>query len=679
MSKEAVKQKKTHEIIYAILKLKYKPTILGGLALLTIFFGTYGFLENGEHPITSILNSVKMFGLDYPSLWSEINWQIILAVFFAICTLTFVAVVLLIKNSYDKYKVYNIFGKKHNVVFGLGSVSLSFLNTYSQKQDRPGVVIIESDSNNKNIEEFRKKGMGVLTADAFNDETLDILNLSTMKNAIIALGSDRVNIELSKKIINLYEKNQIKEPIKLIVHIQNRDLDILFHQQFMIPDQEKVLKIDIKTFSFFQEVAKDLFEDYRVDGETQRFIETDEEFCSILIGDGVLVKSIIYQMAQISHLPNENVHTVFIVDKDADNLIVKIKKHLYYNENNFPTFKLEAINIDSNNLEFFNNNIWHRKNIANIIIANDTEADNLDIAVELFNRTFLTDSVDNNTEMPNILFAIYDQQLLAEKINDDFGTLKNFNAFGNSDSVLTYDNLIEEKKDLIAKLIHMSYGNLYKPDKLGYDEKVTNEKWYNRNKYSNKLSSIAQANHINMKLKSMGLKKEPQDLSVSLNKNELLKANQNTLLKVFDKDRKNLGIDEEELVEYSKELDKYWADDSYEVKYFPEAYTTLFEKMIRMEHNRWNAYHYLNGWEYEEIVCNTKFDNTKEEKKYFNDKKEVNSRKKKHDCLLPLKDFKDGRLQITVFYDIYSFLYLPNYLAEAGYKIVGINDNAKSS
>ena len=82
MSKEAVKQKKTHEIIYAILKLKYKPTILGGLALLTIFFGTYGFLENGEHPITSILNSVKMFGLDYPSLWSEINWQIILAVFF---------------------------------------------------------------------------------------------------------------------------------------------------------------------------------------------------------------------------------------------------------------------------------------------------------------------------------------------------------------------------------------------------------------------------------------------------------------------------------------------------------------------------------------------------------------------------------------------------------------------
>ncbi len=647
MTIETNKQKKNHEIIYAILKLRYKPYILGGLAFLTILFGTYGFIEKGGHPISSILNSIKMFGLDYPSLWSETNWQIILAVFFAISTISFVAIVLLIKNSYDKYKVYNIFGKNHNVVFGLGKVSLSFLNSYSQNNGQPGVVIIESDLNNHNLEEFRKKGMGVMVGDALKDRTLEKLNFKTMQNAVIALGNDRINIELAKKLIDLYEEQNIENTIKLIVHIQNRDLDILFHQQFILPDKDKKLKIDIKTFSFFKEVAYDLFENHSVDGDTNKFIETSEDLCSVLIGDGELVYNIIYQMAQISHLPNENVHTVFIVDKDAENLIIKIKKHLYYIEDNFPTFKLKAKKIDSDNLEFFNDEIWEKKNIANIIIAYDNESTNLDLAVELFNRTYLGKSVDD-IEMPKILFAIYDQQLLANIVNKETGTFKNFYAFGNSDNVLSSDNLIGEEKYLLAKLIHFGYGDMYNPDVFAYDEKETNKKWFLVEKYSDKLSSLALAYHIKLKLKSMGLKMEKVS-HVSITKKELLDANRDTLLKVLEADRKRLGIGEEALKEYSKELDKFWTGNSYEVKYFPKAFNTLFEKMIRMEHNRWYAYHYLNGWKYSEIK---------------------NKNKKEHDCLLPLKDFNKTNLQITVIYDIYSFIYLPNYLAEAGYRIV---------
>ena len=94
MTKEAGKQKKTHEIIYTILKLKYKSYILASLAGLTIFFGTYGFLDKGLHPTTGVLNSIKMFGLDYPSQWSEINWQIITAIILAIITISLVATAL---------------------------------------------------------------------------------------------------------------------------------------------------------------------------------------------------------------------------------------------------------------------------------------------------------------------------------------------------------------------------------------------------------------------------------------------------------------------------------------------------------------------------------------------------------------------------------------------------------
>ena len=69
----------------------------------------------------------------------------------------------------------------------------------------------------------------------------------------------------------------------------------------------------------------------------------------------------------------------------------------------------------------------------------------------------------------------------------------------------------------------------------------------------------------------------------------------------------------------------------YEIKYLPLEYKTLFEKLIDCEHERWNAFHYINGWEY-------------------NEKK--NKCKKLHNCLKPIRDFKEKELQITILYDI---------------------------
>ncbi len=672
---ESKKSLKAHDIIYFILKHKQYSIIF--LAVLTIAFGTWGFYEKDKHPVTGIISSIKMFGLDLPNLWVEINWQILTAIVFAIITISFFAMMIFIRDSYQKYRVIDIFSRHHNVVFGMGGVSLSFLNSIVDQKNQLGTVIIESDSNNKNIEEYRKKGVGVIIADALKDKTLDKLDLIKMRNAVIALGNDRVNIELAKKLIDLrsaqYEKQkhkkQIDIPLKLIVHIQNRDLDILFHQEFILPDEN--LKIDLKTFSFFQEVAIDLFENYDLDGKSSKFINSDEDFCSILMGNGILVKDILYQMAQLSHLPNENVHTVYIVDKDSDKLIVELKKYLYYNENNFPNFKLVVEKLDSKSLDFFSHSLWQKENIANVIIAYDNEAENLDLAIELFNRTYIGNLKDIN--MPSVLFAIFDQKLLAEIINGEKKSFDNFFAFGNSDNVLSFNNLINEEGFKIAKLINSDYGDEYNPEGLAFDINKANKKWYNRNKYHNKISSIAQANHIDIKLKAMGLMKQKAN-DVNTTKERLLSQNRQVISKLFDEDREALGIGDAELKLYSKELHKFYNcinnHHSFKVMYFPNSYATLFEKMIRMEHNRWNAFHYLAGWEYEEIKVVGKFKNSCEKKEWEDAKKKENKMKKKHDCLLPIQDFKNDNIRITIIYDIYSFLYLPNYLAETGYAIV---------
>lgn len=869
--------------------LKHKNYIPVFMALSTIILGTIGFWQNDrnfefwDNLKFSIISSIKMFGLDFPSDPNELNFFIGVAIISAILTITITIIRVFVKDSLDKNQVKRTFRKDHIAVFGLGEASRSFLSSYSKGDRKKRIVIIESDPNNKKLEEYRNMGYGVVVGDSLSESTLQRLNFKRMKYAIIAMGSDGINIELAKRIITKYKEDQIKTEIKLIIHILNRDLDTLFVQNLELTDlkknkdehNEKVddskgwpidnlrnvlcpkkidknkgnneqnkneqndnaqkFKIDIKIFSFFNEAAEGLFEDYNIDGDSSKYLKSDKTFRSILIGDGELVKSVIYQMALISHLPNENTHKVYIVDKDASGLLVKIEKHLHYgkekdsgNNEKYPKFEIEAVDIDKNSNDYFTNPVWTNDDLVNVIIAHDTEAENLDLAIELFNRTYMSKAMDETDKenIPKIIFAVYEQLLLSEIINSNEEAFKYFYTFGNSEKVLSYTSLIEEEKDLIARLIHSGYEGAYNSI-VGYSKGVDNSntndnkesgknwaeslknywkkavnfvwyrpltaifckredvedpikiKWYDSAIYGDKLSSIAQAKYIDMRLKAMGLmrryvfedakkkysvsfenrvendklvqfenemkklmfekedasedthkkntilfkinygfensnkkykiliKKERKSIVFKLEstktkeknneqkviKEMLLDINKAILTKIFMEDEKltkgkyysNGILQKGELKDYSSEVTKYnievkafeddlekksgnlkenrkklneysekLFDSKYEVKYFPKDYNTLFEKMIRMEHNRWSAFQYLNGWEYSKI-------------------KDKN--KKEHDCLKSIKEFKEKRLQISTINDIYSFLYLPKYLAEAGYEIVPITDD----
>lgn len=761
---------KQKNIGHLIIKHKNKISVL--LAVLTIIFGTTGFLKNDNDIWLSIINSIKLFGLDFPSNPENLNWYIYTSIVLVIITLTFTIALIFIKDGMERFQRYISFRNNHIAVFGLGEASVSFLKSYSKEDRKERIVIIESDPDNKKLDEYRNLGYGVLVGDSLSDSTLQLLNFKKMKYALIAMGNDGLNIELAKRIIKKYKAKGITTEIKLIVHILNPDLDTLFVQNLEDKEADKKkdegekskFKIDIKTFSFFNEAAESLFEEHYIDGNSSKYVQSGKTFKTIVIGNGQLIKSVIHQIALLSHLPEENTHKVYVVDSDATNLLIEIKKYLHYSEAKFPTFKIEAVDIDKGCNEYFTHNIWNKKNLVNIIIAYDNEANNLNLAIELFNRTFKS----KKTEIPKIIFAVYDQVLLSEIINNNKEAFKDFYTFGNSEKVLSYTSLIEEEKDMLAQLIHSGYigpdnsdGNSEKvlnykslsveektildthsgyigsdnsellhqemTHKTGVLEKLFRNlfcetievdsikaKWYNTAEYGDRLSSIAQAKHIDMKLKSMGFKRRyvfentKDSLAVSfigktLNlehklesvgltkrdgliykakrnrvdeerqrrmiKNILLSINRELLLTRFKDDRgsKYIGrmilrsiireeYDEKSEKECLEKLKNEGVEDI-EITSFPVDFDTLFEKMIRMEHNRWIAFHYLNGWEYREVK---------------------NKTKKEHDCLIPFKDYKHKLKLKSVIFDIYSFLFLPVYLAEAGYEIVSIENCEKA-
>ena len=114
-------------------------------------------------------------------------------------------------------------------------------------------------------------------------------------------------------------------------------------------------------------------------------------------------------------------------------------------------------------------------------------------------------------------------------------------------------------------------------------------------------------------------------------------------------------------MEFSKQLPRFYNGCEFDEKLINEMYSALMQcehiiaKLMKSEHERWNAYHYLNGWTY----------GTK------------NKEQKVHNCLTNMESFNDVARRITIIYDLYSVLYIPSYLSSIGYEIVTLSIEQK--
>jgi len=601
---------KSNNKIYFI--IRNKGIISAVFAIITIIFGTYGFYDIksknslNKELLDSLMHAFRLFGFNFPTI-KEFNYGTIIGSIFAILTIALTAILFFFKDQINKKIFTKISQQNHIGIFGLGEISRTFLNDDSLDDN---IIIIEK--NNINTDYYRAKGYGIKLSDAFNKEFLEQhINFNKMNYALIAFGSDKLNIEFAKKIISVYKEQNISTPIKLIIHINDKNLSTLFNKNFMINNTVESY-INLKTFSYFEESARDLFDKYSIDGDTMDYMESKKKLKTIVAGNGELIKRIIYKIIALSHFPNQNKHTICIVHKHASDLLEEIKTYIYYGKDKFPTIDFEIDNLDYNTQNFYNDSLWkNTSNLENIIICYEDERSN--------------------------------------SIDSDECEYKNMFTFGNEKDIINKNHLINETIDTIAKLIHTGYHNTYKPNRI-FDKhtklvnSILEKNWFNTTKFSDKLSNISQARHINIKLKALGLKKiEGQKCT----KKELLEFNRNMLNNSLEKKR---GIFDDEKVKEASELLKSWDTKSYSEDYWitGKYNKNLFEKLLQIEHERWNTHHYLEGWKYA--------DNT-------------DKSKKEHKCIRSLEEFSDD-IKITTIYDMYSFLYLPNYLAEAGYKIV---------
>ena len=167
-----------------------------------------------------------------------------------------------------------------------------------------------------------------------------------------------------------------------------------------------------------------------------------------------------------------------------------------------------------------------------------------------------------------------------------------------------------------------------------YDEKAMTKKNIDDN--CNKLSlhkknaNRSQAQHIDIKLLALGLGRRKSKKSQYI----LLGLNQSILrskIKNYD-----------EIVTQLQ---------NYQPQHFPDSFNQLIDKLANCEHNRWNAMHYLYGWQHNQ---------------------NRNDNAKQHPCLLPMAAFDTDALKETYQYDLQSIINISKYLAYIDYELVAM-------
>jgi len=622
--------------------LNNRKNILIAVASFAFSLGLIGYIVSDQtNGFFDVLNStIALFWGDFKD---DNNILLDLAKSLAFLCVFSGAIFLFFSNKVNDWIVKNVQKKPYNLVIGLSNQNQHYINSLestdtpadcrtdkksdkSFKPSKNSTLIIEANANHDAVERYRKKGFGVISSKA--EEAIGTLdNLDNLTQCFISTGSDRQNIALALKLIKKISTNKKRS---IYVRVDNRDLSVLFQDHIKVIGSQTEKGIDLIPHSLQTIICRQLFEEHSVLGLQTDLIDSNQSFNIIVVGASKLAIEIIYHLAILAHLPNQNHLTIHLIDAEAKKFCANIEKR-FPGISQIPQLTLAPLELDSESLEFYRDAIWYRANLTNIVIATDTDDKNLDIAVNLQDTTYIQETTQEGQFHTQVLFAISSHTGLGSKISDNNETFANFYAFGDLSQALTEGNLIDEGLELIAGLIHFHGYKSYKlhTDK-DVDQNIVHKEWTKISLHE-KESNRSQALHIDIKLLSLGLEKTKSKAGSLKDRYEANQA-------VFDHALVDINSTEKIPTNNTENNSS-------------KSFSNLLDKLSRAEHNRWNAFHYLRGWQYCE---------------------DTDKKAKLHKCLKPLEEFNDDLFENTYKYDLYSIQNIPLYLAHAKYEIVEI-------
>ncbi len=530
---------------------------------------------------------------------SFIPWQLQIGRFAGLI-LVGLAVVQTVWHFFREYLLLSFFYKNHVVICGLGRRGFEIAKDFFYKKDlnkKYKVVAIEKENGNEYIRKIKELGCIVLTGDASDKDQLIKAKIYKAEYLITVTDNDRTNLEIAINTNTLLNSENLirkpDDPLRVFIHILEREIASLIFEN-------KILKnsnfSENTVFNIYDNAARALFKENPL-YSSQTFNAKDENnprpFTMLIIGFNNFGEAIFRQAAKIAHFANLRNPRFIIADSDIE----KKERHFYqqYPEIKnccdviFAKYKDAEKGItedyDLKSRDFYEQIVTNEFDYIAVCVDDDELS--LNTGINIINHYKFNLNAD---QMPIIVTKAIKEPLFGKAVReikrDEEKPL--LNQFASFESMCSIDTVINETLDNMAKAVNNYYAKLY------------NGKTWKEISMFHKESSRANAEHIDTKLYLL-------DLCAAE-----VKSNTNQ--------EKITNAQYEELLVQKMEL------------------------LAKIEHQRWNAFHYLNGWKY----APARDDN-----------------KKLHNCLTAWESLTEKDKQK----DRDTIINIPHILEEGGYQI----------
>jgi hypothetical protein len=542
------------------------------MVLFTLILGTIGFYQHAilqESPITwlsSLYLSLQLFVMNSGGVPGPIPMTLEVSRFLAPALTAggiFIALWEPLNQNYVLFKIR--FWKEHIIVCGLSRKAELLILDYLKHHEKAKIVVIDSNPEHGSISHMRKRGVIVLEGNAIDEDLLNKANVLNARYLLALTNDEKVNIHVAQKATHIYNQHPASilpdNILQIVLHIDDfYTMNIFkeFHEK-AIPENAQFRKggskIDYHVFSIYQLAAIFMIDNFSPDKYVSLTEPDDPAAHLLIVGDNLSAQFLILEAAQMCHFANLKRTRITVVADDVAHISNKIEslypflvnavELAYVNTNDFfdGTYPVacDDIAVCFVALDDDGKSVYYSRKLRQHFYAQSQRTK--ETSLKSFNRY-----ADFEKSLPPIKVILPRNTALVHIFKDvayDMQAL-NIEMLNMDEQICNKRMIVDNRKeeDFIAKHIHYEWAK-------GQAEKnktpigSMQDEW-DKIKDSQKDSNRLPARHLFIKLRFV---------------------------------HADLTDDPE-----GEELD------------FDSFAPEIWDKIARMEHNRWNAEKYINGF-----------------------------------------------------------------------------------
>ncbi|MFC7441180.1 hypothetical protein [Laceyella putida] len=517
------------------------------LFLLTLLTGVYGFEHYAykDYPLINALYSTfRLFMIDVDNVFTKSGDKFVAyplsieiarwsAALYLISTIFQIAYSFF--NESIKLFFYKLLGN-HYVVVGYHQQSKILLQNLRDQGER--VILLTEGLASSEKEYLDELGVMVLVGTKTDHDLYETAGLHRARYGILFHEDDPSNLDELISIRDYFrEKRRSGEPLNILLHLTDQQSTILYEE--IEKEMSKAEETVVRIVNTHRLIADNLLNAYPLYLHYEEWVKdpSGDALHLLFVGFDETNQQVALKAMERAHFYNKNKLSITVLDKEIE----KVKKlwfRTYPKSHHVADFHFRAFDIHAQALE------WLFKDgqpFTHVFLSTGDDYLNMMEGIRLSKQL---------NHLP-IFINVKEEGLLSYQVYQKTQELANLYCFGYYHEVLNKEVFINEKQDKLAKLIHERYQEQKRRESPAAANLPSWEQLTDFKRESNR----SQFNHALTKLMLLGLDAVPKD--------EAEKVQGKVLSK------------EEYLLEISDQL----------------------EKLAEVEHRRWNAFHYLRGWD----------------------------------------------------------------------------------